>query len=43
MSQISYSGGGRVLNEYVLNVQRRYLTGLSLSTAIEDVPSRRAM
>lgn len=43
MSQISYSGGGRILNDYILNTQRRYMAQLGLGTAIEDVPSRRPM
>ena len=43
MSQISHSGGGRILNDYVLNTQRRYMAQLGLGTTIDDVPGRRSM
>jgi signal peptide peptidase SppA len=39
----SPSGSGRVLREYVLNNQRRYMAGLGLSGTIDDVPARRSM
>ena len=43
MSQISFSGGGKALNDYILNNQRRYMANLGLGTTIEDVPGRRSM
>ena len=42
-AQVAFTGGGRALNEYVLNHQRRYMATLGLSTVIDDVPARRAM
>jgi signal peptide peptidase SppA len=42
-AQVAFTGGGRALNDYVLNHQRRYMTNLGLSTVIDDVPGRRAM
>jgi signal peptide peptidase SppA len=41
--QLSPGGRGKVLTEYVLGAQRRYMAQLGLSTAIEDVPIRRSM
>jgi hypothetical protein len=41
--QLSPGGRGKVLTEYVLGAQRRYMAQLGLSTAIEDVPVRRSM
>jgi hypothetical protein len=38
--KIKYSGGGRALNEYVLNHQRRYLANLGLGTNMEGLPGR---
>jgi signal peptide peptidase SppA len=42
-ARVAFNGGGRALNEYVLNNQRRYMANLGLSTVIDDVPARRAM
>jgi signal peptide peptidase SppA len=42
-ARVAFTGGGRALNEYVLQQQRRYMTNLGLSTVIDDVPARRAM
>ena len=42
-AQVAFTGGGRALNDYVLNHQRRYMANLGLSTAIEEVPARRPM
>jgi signal peptide peptidase SppA len=42
-AQVAFTGGGRALNEYVLNQQRRYMASLGLSTMIDDVPARRSM
>jgi signal peptide peptidase SppA len=42
-AQVAFTGGGRALNDYVLNNQRRYMASLGLSTVIDDVPARRAM
>jgi hypothetical protein len=42
-AQVAFTGGGRALNEYVLNNQRRYMANLGLGTTIDDMPARRAM